>query len=171
MCLRFLGRCLAVEGDRTVLGQGCQPLGGVWVWGLRTAALEGTNPQLPPRTHFGFGGKGIMFFQAALYFPLPGASRSLTCCLQGPSSTVIVFLGNRKQKRISFRPHKYCPEGMRGQRPNQDGSFHIQPPKERIPQSDRKRQILYDLTYIYLKYPIHRCYGKTPRKFLATPIE
>ena len=35
MCLRFLGRCLAVEGDRTVLGQGCQPLGGVWVWGLR----------------------------------------------------------------------------------------------------------------------------------------
>ena len=143
------GLCSLLEGSR------CE--------GLSITALEGTDPRLPCRTHFGFGRKGIMVFQAASYFPLPGASGSLACCLQGLSSTVIVFLGKKKQKSISFRPHKYCPEGMRDQPPKEDRSFRIQPPRERILQSDRKRQIVYDLTYIYLRYNIHRMLWKDPQ--------
>ena len=116
--------------------------------GLKITALEGTNPQLPFRTHFGFGRKGIMVLRAASYFPISGASGSLTCWLQGLSSRVKVFLGKKKQKHISFRLHKYCPEGVRDQPPKESGSFHIQPSRERLPESDRERQILYDLTYM-----------------------
>ena len=160
MGTRFLGGVWLWRVTGQCWDRAVQALGGVQVSGPEYHHPGGYRPSAPTQDSLWLRAEGNHGFPGSIILP------SLWCLafphLLSPGAVFnsYCFLGKEKTKEHQFQTSQILSWGNEGPAAQGGWSFHIQPPRERISQSDRKRQILYDLTYIYLRYNIHKILWK-----------